>query len=206
MKRRIFHLDVSPLCRLCGAADETINHLISSCSYIAQTAYKKRHDQVAKFIHWKLAQYYGFEVVDQWWLHKPDSVLSNTACKLMWDFTIVADSPIAHNRPDITLIDKQSNTVKFIDIAIPGDCRIKQKVIEKKEKYTDLCIRVQRMWSSATIVVPVVIGALGSVPRDLEESLFLIGLEGWTIPTLQKTVLLNTCHILRHFLTHSAIA
>jgi len=51
MKRRIFHLDVSPLCRLCGAADETINHLINSCSYIAQTAYKKRHDLVAKFIH-----------------------------------------------------------------------------------------------------------------------------------------------------------
>jgi len=84
-------------------------------------------------------------VVDQWWLYKPDSVLSNTACKLMWDFTIVADSPIAHNRPDITLVDKQSNTVKFIDNAIPGDCHIKQKVIEKKEKYTDLCIRVQRM-------------------------------------------------------------
>ena len=40
MKRNIFHLDVSPLCRLCGSTDETINHLISSCSYIAQTAYK----------------------------------------------------------------------------------------------------------------------------------------------------------------------
>ena len=60
-------------------------------SYIAQTAYKKCHDAVAKFIHWKLAQYYGFEVTGQWWLHKPDSVLSNTACKLIWDFTIVAD-------------------------------------------------------------------------------------------------------------------
>ena len=57
-----------------------------------------------------------------------------------------------------------------------------------------------------TIVVPVAIGALGSIPRDLEEFLFLIGLEKWTIPILQKTVLLNTCHILRHFLTHSAIA
>jgi len=89
-----------------------------------------------------------------------------------------------------------------LDIAIPGDCRIKQKVIEKKEKYTDLCIRIQQMWSSAAIVVPVVIGALGSVSRDLEESLVLISLEEWTIPILQKTVLLNTVHILRHFLTH----
>ena len=102
-------------------------------------------------------------------------------------------------------MDKSSNTVKFIDIAIPGDCRVRTKVIEKKEKYTDLCIRVQRMWLSSAIVVPVVIGALGSVPRDLEESLHLIGLEKWIIPVLQKTVLLNTRHILRHFLTHSTI-
>ena len=97
---------MSPLCRTSGSADETINHLISSCSYIAQTAYKKHYDEVARFIHWKFAQFYGFEVVGQWWLHKPDSVLSNTACTLMWDFTIVADSPIEHNFPDITLVEK----------------------------------------------------------------------------------------------------
>ena len=45
------------------------------------------------------------------------------------------------------------------------------------------------MWSSAVIVVPVVIGALGSVPRELEEFLNLIGLEKWTISELQKAVL-----------------
>ena len=68
------------------------------------------------------------------------------------------DSQIAHNRPDITLVDKSSNTVKFTDIAaIPCDCRIKQKDIEKKEKYTDLSIRVQRLWSSSPTVVPVVL-------------------------------------------------
>ena len=48
--------------------------------------------------------------------------------------------------------------------------------------------------------------SLGSVPKDLEECLNLIGLEKQTIPVLQKTVLLNTCHILRHYVTHSAIA
>ena len=55
------------------------------------------------------------------------------------------------------------------------------------------------MWSSAEIVVPVVIGALGSVPKDLEKCLNLIGLEKWTISVLQKTMLLNTCRILRHY-------
>ena len=99
------------MCPLC--VDYVDNHLISSCLYIAQMAYKKRHYEVARFIHRKLAQYYGFEVVGQWWIHKPDSVLSNTACTLIWDFTIVADGPIEHNCPDITLVEKASNTVKL---------------------------------------------------------------------------------------------
>jgi len=46
-------------------------------------------------IHLKYAWYYGFEVVYQWWLHKPDCVLTNAAGTLMWDFTIVTDSPVA---------------------------------------------------------------------------------------------------------------
>ena len=45
-----------------------------------------------------------------------------------------------------------------------------------------------------TVVVPVVIGGLGSVLRDLVECLNLIGLEKWTIPALYKRlhVLLNS--------------
>ena len=157
MKRKIFHLDTSPLCRLCGSTDETINHLISSCSFIAQTAYIKRHDQVAKFIHWKLAQCYGFEVVCQWWLYKPVCLMTNAAGTLMWDFTIVTDDQGTHNHPDITVFDKTSETVKFVDIVIPGDCHLRNKIVEKKEKYTDLSIRVQMMWKSPTLVIPVVI-------------------------------------------------
>ena len=66
MRAKIFHLDHSSLCRLCNSADETVDHLISSFSYIAQTEYKKHHDQVARFIHWKLAELHRFDVVSQW--------------------------------------------------------------------------------------------------------------------------------------------
>ena len=123
--------------------------------------------------------------------------MTNDSGTLMWDFTIATDGPVAHNHPDITLVDKFSGAVKFIDIAVPGDCRLRSKILEKKEKYTDLCIKVQRMWKSSTSVVPVVIGALGSIPSDLAETLLLIGLDKQIIPVLQKTVLLSTYRILR---------
>ena len=31
-------------CRMCGDSDETINHIISECSKLAQKEYKTRHD------------------------------------------------------------------------------------------------------------------------------------------------------------------
>ena len=38
-------------CRLFGDRDETINHMISECSKLAQKEYKNRHDWVDKMIH-----------------------------------------------------------------------------------------------------------------------------------------------------------
>ena len=49
--------------------------------------------------------------------------ISQTACRLMWDFTVTFDLP--------TLVDKQHNVTKLIDVAIPGDSCIQQKAVEK---------------------------------------------------------------------------
>jgi hypothetical protein len=37
-------------CRICGTEGETIEHIISSCTVLAQSEYKKRHDIFAKII------------------------------------------------------------------------------------------------------------------------------------------------------------
>ena len=39
-------------CTLCGDRNETINHIISKCSKLAQKEYKTRHDWVGKVIPW----------------------------------------------------------------------------------------------------------------------------------------------------------
>jgi len=88
--------------------------------------------------------------------------------KLLWDFTIVTDATIRHNRPDITPVRKSSNEVFLIDVAIPGESRIAQKGVEKLTKYVDLKIKVTNLWKARKIfVIPIVIGALGSIPIDL---------------------------------------
>ena len=41
-------------CRLYGDRDETMKHIISECSKLAQKEFKTRHDWVGKGIHWDM--------------------------------------------------------------------------------------------------------------------------------------------------------
>jgi len=119
IKAQIYNLPCSPKCRLCGIADETVDHLASSCSYLVQREYKGRHDAIASLIHWTLLKLAGCSL---WWRHTPTTVWENDEYKVLWDFTIVNNSAIRHNRPDIVLMRKTSNDHKIfmIDVAIPG--------------------------------------------------------------------------------------
>ena len=51
IKARIDDTQQNSKCRLCGDPDETINHIISECSKLAQKEYKTRHEFVGKGIH-----------------------------------------------------------------------------------------------------------------------------------------------------------
>ena len=55
--------------------------------------------------------------------------MENSQCKILWDFTIIADRPICYKCPDVVVVGKQNNKGYFIDVTIPGDTRIKIKTI-----------------------------------------------------------------------------
>ena len=52
------------LCRMCRKVDESIDHIVSGCSKLAQKEYKSGHDNLAKIVHWKLARKCNFEAGD----------------------------------------------------------------------------------------------------------------------------------------------
>jgi len=101
----------------------------------------------------------------------PEKILDNSDWKILWDYIIQTGSSLSHNRPDINLCNKQKAETKFIDVAIPGDSRISQKSVEKRDRYRDLSMVVGRLWNTSTSVVPVIVGALGSIPTNLHQSL-----------------------------------
>ena len=88
-------------------------------------------DEVARILHWKLCQKWGFESAERWYNHKPECVLENDDCKMLWDFPIQTDKEMEHNKPDITVVDKKNKVTLLIDPTCPFDTRISQKEEEK---------------------------------------------------------------------------
>ena len=86
-----------------------------------------------------------------------------------------------------------------MDFAVPADDRIKLKECEKKDKYLNLAWELKKLWNKQVIIIPIVIGAFGTVTKGL-----LKGLEdlevGGRVETIQTTALLRTARILRRIL------
>ena len=91
--------------RLCSDRDETINHIISECSKLAQKENKARHDWVGKVIHWEMCRKFQFDHTNKWYMHKPAPVLENDSHKLLWNFNIQTDHLIPTRRPDRIIIN-----------------------------------------------------------------------------------------------------
>ena len=126
IKAKIDKSQKGTLCRLCKKAVESIDHVVSGCSKLAQE-YKRRHDNLDKIVHWKLVRKCSFEAGDKWYEHEPESVLENEDYKILWDFSIQTDHVIEARRPDLVVVDKKRRTCKVIDFAVPGNSRIEEE-------------------------------------------------------------------------------
>ena len=85
----------------------------------------------------------------------------------------------------------------LIDVAISGDRNVIKKEAEKILKYKDLTTEIQRMWKVKTRVIPVIIGATGTISKSFRK--YVSNISG--NKELQKTAKLGTAHILRKVLT-----
>ncbi|XP_063604907.1 uncharacterized protein LOC134780228 [Penaeus indicus] len=112
IKKYIDKADISPKCRLCGDRDETISHIITECSALAQKQYKYwRHDKVAQIIHWVFCGRVGVKRADKWYDHEPEGVIETERYKILWDFKVQTDHQLEHNRPDLVFYDKQQQSL-----------------------------------------------------------------------------------------------
>ena len=199
IKARIDKTQQISKCRLCGDRDESINHIISECSKLAQREYKARHDWVGKVIHCETCKKFKFDNSNKWCMHNPAPVLENATHKLIRDFNIQTDHLISARRPGLIIINNKKRTCKSVDFAVPADYRINLKESEKKDKFLGLARELKKLWNMKVTIAPIVIGALGTITKGL-----LKGLEdlevGGRVDIIQTTALLRTARILRRVL------
>jgi len=85
------------------------------------------------------------------------------------------------------------------DVAILGDRNVIKKEAEKILKYKDLTIEIQRMWNVKTKVIPVIIGATGTISKSFKNYMSIIPGKH-EVKEPHKTAILGTAHIFRKVL------
>ena len=87
----------------------------------------------------------------------------------------------------------------LIDVAISGDRNWIKKGAEKILKYKELTTEIQRMLNVKTKMIPVIIGAIGTISKSFRK--YVSNKPGkHEVKELQKTAILGTAHILRKVL------
>ncbi|KAL1461990.1 hypothetical protein WDU94_013846 [Cyamophila willieti] len=194
--------NITDQCRRCFQYGETIEHITSGCSALANNEYTQRHDNVCKQLHQALMKKYEITSEDQpWYTTQPQPVEENEQAKIYYNRSIITDRIRPHNRPDIVLTIKEKKITYLIDVAIPNTNNLEKKHAEKIEKYIPLAEEIKQMWHQNTVqVIPVIISSTGVIPRKLHESLKMLHMKKNMYIPMQKSVIINTCSIVRRFL------
>ena len=185
-------------CRVCGETVESVGHLASGCSGLAQKEYRRRHDKMGLRVYWELCRKYGLKCAGKWFEEVPDEVRSREDGKveIWWDKSVETTNKLEHNRPDVVVVDRVRKKWVIVDFAVPWDKNVWSKENEKIGKYAPLALEVRRLYGVATQVIPVVVGALGVVSRRLGGYLKELGIPD-VLGGLQTSAIVGTANILR---------
>ena len=74
--------------------------------------------------------------------------------------------------------------------------RVKLKGSEKRDKYQDLAREVKKIWNMKVTVIPIAIGALGTVSKEMVQGLEDLGIRG-RVETIQITAVFISARIVR---------
>ena len=105
-KTRSTQGDVS--CRLCGKDEETIPHILSECSTLAQSKYLDRRNAALKILFFeKCKDLKLVESVPPWCSPvKPKPIYESDEAKAFWDATVYAEHAyVKANRVDVCFVD-----------------------------------------------------------------------------------------------------
>ena len=103
--------------------------------------------------------------------HNPTEVTIYKKIEVVYDQIILTTRPVGANIPDILIKDLSNKKTYIIDVSCPIDINVGKKEMEKISKYGALRAEAERMWGAKAEVIPVVVGGLGAVTKNLGDNL-----------------------------------
>ena len=180
---------INSTCRICKSAEESLFHLLCSCPVLAPTLYLTVcHNQVTRIIYQELMNHDRV-------IYKPPEVTRTEDKEIWWDVYVTMPGNVEHNRPDMVLWDLKNRKCTIIEISVPLDTNLELAYKSKQQK-----CQLQQLYQRYTYsIIVITVGALGAVPKNLEENLQCLGMQRDRIQTiinrLQRAALLGSVKI-----------
>ena len=138
----------------------------------------------------------------------PELIYKEHSREYWWNISIKTAAKIPHNKPDLVIWNKETKLCSIIEFSCPLDTNISRKVNEKLETYGPLVRNLQILYPDYKYeVAPIIIGAMGYVPKSLINYLKMIGFDERESKTLTRKLQIKsisgTVKICKTFLSFS---
>ena len=129
-----------------------------------------RHNPIAKSIYHEILQV--IEPGRKRQNGEPPPVTKSGNYEIWWDKVIPTSYKLKHNRPDILLWDNEAQICTIAEVTVPLDTNVTARTSYKKEIYMELVEAFRVLYPRYKYkIIPVVVGALGAIPKSLKQSL-----------------------------------
>ncbi|XP_067056937.1 uncharacterized protein [Acropora muricata] len=203
-------------CRMCSQKQETVTHIMSACSKIAQSLYTARHDKMLRPYYHYLLSTYGFKAESDhkrpWYQQRsPMPVIENSLAKINWNIEFHMEKKPENNanKVDIAVMDKEKKTWLLIEGTVCGIGLISDRWKTKQDKYRELRAGIRHQYPDYKVnQVNVVFDFLAeyhqSLKNDLNEHLTGKNEEEaqYLIMKSQKWIISQNVEIVKNFYTY----
>jgi len=141
-------------------------NIVAWCTLLSPSEYTTRYSKVAGYILWTVCKHMGLQITDKYYGHKSERVINVNSATVMLDVLVITYWTILTNWPDIVLVTYRYSHTRWF--------KHYHKRSWKTNQVQYLEIEISRMLKVRTNIVPVIIGALGTIKKGLDQNLQLL--------------------------------
>ena len=155
---------------------EDIGHILAGCPQMSSRFYLPlRHDEVAKtFLYSHIKKYNPNKKITL--SNESEYIYTEKPREYWWNVSIKTATKVPHNKPDLVIWNYETKVCTIVEFSCPLDINTTKKVSEKLEVYAPLFRNLQILHPSYKFeIAPIVVGAMGCVPKCPVTYLKMVG-------------------------------